>query len=166
MGRIYRVPFVASTVTNSGGNCDLWQVTPADDKPIRIRGIRFGQTSEIGDAQEENLDITIVHLAATVTNGSAGGSASVTPVPCDPGISDLAAGFTALINSTTVATSSGTTTVMEPIPWNERQTSYEVWYPDREFAPLCRQASALVVRLNSTVADDITFAGCLFVEEE
>lgn len=163
MGRIYRVPFVATTVTNAGGNADLWYILPADDKPVRIRGLRFGQTSEVGDAAEENLDITIVHLASTVTVGS-GGSA-VTPVPCDPGISDLAAGFTARINDTTVATSSGTTTVMEPVPWNERQTAFEVWY-DREFAPMARQASALVVRMNSTVADDITFAGCLFVEEE
>lgn len=164
MGRIYRVPFAAGTVTNAGGNVDLWEITPADDKPCRIVGIRFGQTSEVGDAAEESLDITIEHLGSTVTSGS--GGSSVTPVPCDPGISDLAAGFTAEINNTTVATTSGTKTVMECIPWNIRQTPYEVWFPDTRYAPCARQASALVVRCNSTVTDDITFSGVLFVEEE
>ena len=164
MGRIYRVPFALGTITNAGGNADLWEITPADDKPVRIRGIRIGQTSELGDSAEECMDITIVHLGATVTSGS--GGSSVTPVPCDPGISDLAAGFTAEINNTTLATSSGTTTVMEPIPWNMRQTPFEVWFPDDRYAPQARQGSALVVRMNSTVTDDISFSGCLFVEEE
>lgn len=164
VARLYRVPFVATVVTNAGGNADLWYILPADDKPVHIAGIRLGQVTEFGDAAEENLDITIEHLAATVTVGS-GGSA-VTPVPSDPGISDLAAGFTARINDTTVATSSGTKTIMEPIAWNERATPFEVWYPDERFQPTARQASALVVRLNSTVADDITFEGCLFVLED
>lgn len=166
MGRLYRVPFVASTVTNAGGNTDLWTFIPADDKPIHLVGLRFGQTSEVGDAQEEALDITIEHLAATVTDGTGTGSTSVTPVPIDPGVSDLAAGFTSKINSPTVATTTGTKTIMEPVPWNERNTSYEVWYPDPAWAPMCRQASGLVVRMNSTVADDITFAGCAFILED
>lgn len=164
MGRIYRVPFAAGTVTNAGGNNDLWTITPADDKPCRIVGIRLGQISEVGDTAEEGIDLTIEHLGATVTAGT-GGSA-VTPVPVDPGISDLAAGFTARINDTAVATSSGTKTVMEAIPWNNRQTPLEVWYPDTDFAPMARQGSALVVRMNTTIADDMIFSGCLFVKEE
>lgn len=161
--RIYRVPFALGTVTNAGGNNDLWTVTPADDKPIKIVGVRLGQTSELGDAAEEGLDLTIVHLAATVTAGT-GGSA-VTPVNRDPAISDLAAGFTARINDTGVATSSGTTTVMEAFSWNLRNTPFELWYPDFDLAPTARQASALCVRMNSTLADDISFSGTLFVLE-
>ena len=163
MGRIYRVPFVATTVTNAGGNTDLWEFLPGDDKPIHIVGLRFGQTSELGDAAEESVDITIIHLAATVTGGN--GSA-VTPVPVDPGISDLAAGFTAEINGATVATSSGTSTIMEALAWNLRNSPYEIWYPDNRFAPTARQASGLVVRMNSTLTDDITFVGCAFIEED
>lgn len=162
--RIYRVPFVATTVTNAGGNNDLWTLTPADDKPIHLMGFRLGQVSEVADAQEEGVDITIVHLAATVSAGT-GGSA-VTPVPRDPGISDLAAGFTARINDTAIATSSGTTTVMEPLGWNLRNTPFEVWFPDIDYAPTARQASALAIRMNTTLADDITFVGCAFVAED
>lgn len=162
--RLYRVPFAAGTVTAAGGNNDLWTITPADDKPVHIVGIRLGQTSELGDAQEEGIDITIEHLAATVTPGT--GGSSVTPVPNDPGISDLASGFTARINDTAVATTSGTKTIMEPVPWNNRNTPFEVWFPDISMAPTARQASALCIRMNTTIADDMTFAGCLFVLED
>lgn len=163
MGRIYRVPFVAATVTAAGGNTDLWELMPAANKPIHLVGLRLSQISEVGDTPEEGLDITIVHMTATVTgsNGSA-----VTPVPVDPGITDLAAGFTAEVNGTTVATTSGTTTVMEPIGWINRNSPFEVWYPDTRFAPTARNASGLFVRLNTTLADDMTFEGCAFVEED
>lgn len=163
MGRIYRVPFVATTVTNSGGNADLWEIVPADDKPCHIVGIRLSQISEVGDAAEEAIDITIEHLAATFTSGN---GTSVTPVPADPGISDLAAGFAAEINGATVATTSGTKTIMEAMGWNERNSPFEVWFPDPRFAPTCRQAAGMVVRMNTTIADDMTFEGCLFVEED
>lgn len=162
MGRIYRVPFAAGTVTNAGGNADLWEITPADDKPVHIIGMRLSQISEVGDAAEEGIDITIEHLAATVTSGN---GTAVTPVPNDPGISDLAAGFAAETNGATVATTSGTKTVMEPLGWNNRNSPFEVWF-DKAAAPTARQASALVVRMNTTIADDMTFEGCLFVEED
>lgn len=163
MGRIYRVPFVAGTVTNAGGNADLWTVIPADDKPIHIVGMRLSQISEVGDAAEEGVDITIEHLAATVTDSN---GTTVTPVPMDPGISDLAAGFTSKINGATIATTTGTKTIMEAMGWNERNSPFEVWFPDDRFRPTARQASALVVRMNTTIADDMTFEGCLFVEED
>lgn len=162
MGRIYTVPFVATTVTNAGGNADLWELTPGDDKPIRLRGFRLGQTSEVADAAEEAVDITVEHLAATVTSGN---GSSVTPVPVDVGV-NVAAGFSAEIFGATVATTSGTKTIVDALAWNLRNSPCEIWYPDREFCPTARQAAALVIRLNSTVADDITFVGCAWVEEE
>ncbi|MBL8824900.1 MAG: hypothetical protein JNJ77_20100 [Planctomycetia bacterium] len=162
MGRIYTVPFVAGTVTNAGGNADLWEITPADDKPVRIRGIRLGQTSEVGDAAEESVEVQIIHHAATVTSSN---GSSVTPVPVDAGV-NVAAGFAAEINGATVSSSSTTSTVIESMAWNLRQSPFEVWYPDKDFAPTARQAAALVVRLISTVADDVTFCGTLWVEEE
>jgi hypothetical protein len=162
MGRIYTVPFAAGTVTNAGGNADLWELTPADDKPIRLRGFILGQTSEVADAAEEVLNISVIHLAATVTSGN--GSA-VTPVPVDTGV-NVAAGFTAEINGATVATTSGTATTVYEFAWNVRSSPYEVWFPDDRFCPMARQAAALVIRLTSTVVDDITFTGTAIVEEE
>lgn len=162
MGRIYTVPFASGTVTNAGGNADLWELTPADDKPIKLRGFILGQTSEVGDAAEEGVNISVIHLAATVTSGN---GSSVTPVPVDVGV-NAAAGFTAEINGSTVATTSTTATTVYEFCWNQRSSPYEVWFPDDRFCPVARQGSALVIRMNTTVADDITFAGTAIVEEE
>lgn len=161
MGRIYTVPFAAGTVTNAGGNADLWELLPADDKPIKLRGFRFGQTSETGDTAEEAVEVQVIRLGATVT-GSNG--TSVTPVPMDS--ADVAAGFTAEVNGATVATTSGTTTIMESCPWNLRASPMEVWYPDERFCPKAKQGEGLFIRLISTVADDVTFGGVAWVEEE
>jgi hypothetical protein len=159
MPRTYRVPYTG-TLTNAGGNTDLLLALPADDKPIRLKGWIFGQTSEEGDAAEEAVRITMQRFTATVTNGS-GGSA-VTPTKTDE--TDPAAGFTARCNDTTVATTSGTATLKEEIGWNIRNSPWEriIDEPDR---PVARQGEALIVRLEDTPADDIT--GCLtFLVEE
>jgi|ERR1043166_5480623 hypothetical protein len=161
MARIYRVPYTG-TLTAAGGDTDLFEITPADDKPIKLVGFKLGQSSEVGDAAEENLRITIRHMTATVTSGS-GGSA-VTPIKNDPGV-DVAAGFTAEANNTTVATTSGTSTIMEEFAWNERNTPYETWYPDDDYAPTARQTEVLLVRCESTAADDLTIEITAFVKE-
>jgi hypothetical protein len=158
--RIYTVPWTG-TVTNAGGDADLWEILPADDLPCKIRGFRLGQTSEVGDSAEESLRISIIRMTATVTSGS-GGSAGA------PEQVDLAAqtpGFAAEVNNTTVATTSGDTEIIEELAWNERASPLEIWYPDPDFAPRAIQGQALLIRLQSTVADDITFAGTLWVEE-
>jgi hypothetical protein len=158
--RIYTVPWTG-TVTNAGGNTDLWEILPGDDLPCKIRGFRLGQTSEVGDSAEESLRISIIRMTATVTSGS-GGSAGA------PEQVDLAAqtpGFASETNNTTVATTSGDTEIIEETGWNERATPFEVWYPDPDFAPRAIQGQALLIRLQSTVADDITFAGTLWIEE-
>lgn len=161
MGRIYTVPFAGGTVTNAGGNADLWEFLPADDKPIKLRGFLFGQISEVGDAAEEGVEIQIIRLGATVT-GSNG--TSVTPVPMDS--ANNAAGFTAEVNGSSVATTSGTTTIIASIPWNLRSSPFEWWAPDAEFAPKAKQGEGLFIRLITTVADDVTFGGVAWIEEE
>jgi hypothetical protein len=161
MARIYTVTYTG-TLTNAGGNADLFELTPADDKPIRLRGFSLAQSTEVGDTAEESLGLQVIHLAATVTTGN---GTSVTPTPVDTGV-NVAAGFAAEANGATVATSSGTTTVLEDLAWNIRQSPFERWYPERDFCPTVRQAAALVVRCTSTPADDITIHITAWVEEE
>jgi hypothetical protein len=81
MGRIYTVPYTG-TLTNAGGNADLFELTPGDDKPIHLRGLILGQTSEVADAAEEAISVSVIHLAATVTSSN---GTTVTPVPIDGG---------------------------------------------------------------------------------
>lgn len=161
MGRMYRVPYTG-TIANAGGDADLLLLLPADDKPVRLAGWVIGQVSEVKDTEEEGLRITVRHMTATVSNGS-GGSA-VTPVPNRPG-TDPAAGFTARCNDATVATTSGTSTVMEELGWINRNTPWERWIPE-ELRPRASQGEALLVRLETTPADDFTGELTFFVEEE
>lgn len=161
MSRIYAVPFTA-TVTNAGGNADLWEFLPADDKPIKLRGLRFGQISEVGDSAEEGLQISIVRMSATVTSGS--GGAAVTPVPMDS--ADSAAGVACETNNATVATTSGAATILDYIAWNNRNSPFETWWPDPTFAPKAKQGEALLIRMDTTLADDMTFCGTAYIEEE
>lgn len=161
MPRMYRVPYTG-TLTNAGGDTDLIALTPADDKPIRLVGWILGQSSDSGDAQAEAVRITLRHMTATVT---VTGGTSVTPVANRPGTADVAAaGFTATANSTTVATTGGTSTIMEELGWTLQASPWERFIPE-ELRPLATQGEYLIVRLETTLADDIT--GCLtFLVEE
>jgi hypothetical protein len=162
MGLIYPVPF-NGTITAAGTDTDIWSFQPADDKPIRLRWFTMGQISEVGDAQEEGLRITVKRLPATFTVGS-GGNAVTAAAPM--GSSSLTAwSFTARTNDTTVSTSSGTVQVIDEFGWNERGTPYDRVYPDAEYCPGAFQAQGLVIRMETTLADDMTFSGTAFVEE-
>lgn len=162
MSRLYRVVF-QGTVTNAGGDQDLLSIQPADDKPCRIVGWILGQTSEVGDAAEENLRITVRHMTATVTIGS--GGSSPTPQPLRPG-TDTAAGFTARVNDTTVSTTSGTSTICEELGWNERATPWDRSFIPEEQRIRAAQGEVLIVRMETTPADDFTGTFTFFVEEE
>lgn len=160
MGRIYSIVY-QGTITNAGGDVDLLELLPADDKPVKLRGLLLSQTSEVGDAAEEGLRISVARLQ-TPTSGS-GGSA-VTPRAMDS--ADAAAGVAAECANTTVATDAGTTQTLVELAWNIRQSPYEMWFPDDRFCPKVKQGEALVVRQQTTAGDD--YSGCFtfWVEEE
>lgn len=162
MPRIYRVPYTG-TLAAGDGDSDLLSIQPADDHPCEIVGWLLGQSSEFGDVQEEDLRLTLRHMTATVTIGS-GGSA-VTPVNNRPGTAEnAAAGFTARCNDTTVSTTSGTSVIAEELAWNVRSTPWERFIPD-EVRPLAIQGEVLIVRNETTVADNVTVNLTFLVRE-
>jgi hypothetical protein len=163
MSRIYCVPW-SGTITAAGGDVDIFSFQAAANKPICLRGFTLGQTSEVGDAMEENLRITIKRLPATWTVGS-GGSA-LTAGATTASSADTVWSFTARANDTTVGTSSGTVQILDEFGWNERNTPYEHWYPDHVFAPSSINGQGLVIRCETTLVDDMTFSGSAWIEEE
>lgn len=163
MGRIYSVAY-SGTVVAASGDTDFIEITPADDKPIKLRGFSLGQSTEVGDAQEEGIRVSVIRLPATVTAGSGANSTAKTPAPMDS--ADAAAGFTAKCNNAVVATTNGTAITLEELGWNERNTPYEHWYPDDRFCPKAKQTEVIVVRCQTTIADDMTFQGTFWIEEE
>lgn len=160
MSRFYSVSF-SGTVTAAGADTDLLEVLPADDKPIKLRGMLLSQISEVGDVAEEGLRISIIRLPATVTGGN---GTATTPIPMDS--ADAAAGAACETNGTTVATTSGTAVTLVELGWNNRNSPYEMWFPDPEISPKVKQGEGLVVRMQTTLADDMTAACTFWLEEE
>lgn len=161
MSRIYTVSF-QGTVTAAGADTDWLEIAPADDKPVKLRGFLISQISEIKDAEEEGLRFSIIRLPATFTSGSGGSSA--TPAPMDS--ADTAAGATCEVNNTTVATTSGTAVTLAEIGWINRNSPFDLWFPDPQFAPKVKQGEGLVIRQQTTLADDMTACFTAWIEEE
>lgn len=160
MSRIYTVSF-AGTVTAAGTDTDYLEIVPADDKPVKLRGWSIGQTSEVKDAEEEGLRFSVILLPATVTSGN---GTATTPRPMDT--ADAAAGATCETNGTTVATTSGTAVTLGEYAWVNRNTPWDFFYPDVNFCPKVKGAEALVIRQQTTLADDMSVACTFYIEEE
>jgi hypothetical protein len=158
MGRVYSISFDGVTVTNSGGDADLFELLPAAGKPCKLLGLMLAVSSETGDAAEEILRIKVMRLPATVTGGN---GTSVTPRPMLT--SDPASGATCEYNGATVATTSGTAVDLHADAFNVR-SGYQLWWTP-ETAPVFINAEGAVVRMTSTVADDVTMTGTLYFEE-
>jgi len=156
IGRIYTVVFGAVSVSASQ---DLFELTPADDKPIEIVGLTLCQTgnSDVGDAQEECLRWSIIR--GHTVSGS-GGSA---PTPRPVKRSDAAAGFAAEVNNTTIA-NTGTTVILHEDSFNVR-VGQQIWWPPGTEPDASQGDTTLVLRLNSAPADAITLSGTLYVRE-
>lgn len=157
MGRIYTVPLQLTAYT---AQIDLFDIAPADDKPVILHAIYLGQTTELADAAEEQLGIQIIRGFATVGSGGS----SVTATPVNP--SDAAAGATCRTGDTTIAVvGAGATTHIHADTWNIRAPYQLIWTP--EMRPQCSQGQTrIVVRLTGAPADSVTIAGTLYFEEQ
>lgn len=154
MSRVYAVTFQAVAVTAAQ---DLFEITPADDKPVRFLGWHLSQYTDVGDAQDEVLRLAVIR---GFTASGSGGSAA-TPAPLNPNAA--AAGFTAEVNNTTLA-NTGTTATLYAGGFNVRAGDPKDYQP--ELRPVATQANTtMVLRLVSAPADSLTMDGCLFVEE-
>lgn len=153
MPRAYAITFSAVAVTAAQ---DLFEISPADDKPVEIVGIELGQSSDSGDAQDEQLQISIIR--GHTTSGS--GGSTPTPAPKLP--ADTAAGFAVEANNTTIA-SSGTTATLHTGCWNVR-AGYINWFPEGD-RPTANQSNTTIVVRQTAPADSITLSGTLHVRE-
>lgn len=153
MGQIYTLSY-SGTITTAGGDVDYFEIAPAANRPVRLLGFSLGQTSEVGDAAEEGLRISIIRLPATFTSGS--GGSSVTPRPLD--VNTAASGATCEANNATVATTNGTAITLAEMAWNIRGSPFEWWAPSADMAPRVENGSGLVIRQQTTLADDMS--GC------
>lgn len=151
---IFTVSFAAVAVT---GAVDLFEVTPADDKPIQILGFVIGQTSDPGDVQAEQIGYSIVR--GNTTSGS-GGTSTTPRNLARPGTTSS---FTAETCNTTQA-ASGTTQVLVADVVNV-QAGEKVWFPEGLEPQASQSDTSLTLRLAAAPADSLTMHGTLYVRE-
>lgn len=163
MGLPYTATFEGVTVTAAGTDTDLWEIDPAADKPVTLKGISISVTSEIAEAQEEQLRIHIIrYVGGTFTSSS--GSA-VTPRPQSE-LNTVAFAGAIEHNGTTIASSTGTAHNLEAFGFNVRGGYGPIFYPpEYRHGVLGVANSALVIRMMNTLADDVTMSSTLWLEE-
>lgn len=154
--RMYAVSFDEVPVT---AQQDLFDIAPADDKSIYIHELILTQSTELAEAQEEQLHIRFVRGLATV--GSGGTSATSVPLSS----SDNASGATVRVNDTTKAVvGGGSTDILRADSFQVRAGYF--YLPTPETRILVKQTDTrLVIQLNTTPADSITMSGTLVYEE-
>jgi len=154
MPRCYTVNLTPTAFTVAA---DLVALVAADDIPIKIRAIRVWQTSDVGDAQAENLTINIVRGNTTAGSGGAAG----TQGPADP--KDAAASFTSRVGDTTAA-SAGTAVTVYSTGWPV-SGALEVIFPENEMRRTDQGVGFLVLRLGGAPADSLTIGASVDVWE-
>lgn len=151
---LYAVTFAAVAVT---AQQDLFEITGPADAVTIVHQVILSQSSEVGDAQEEGLNLLI--RRGQTTSGT-GGTQAVTPPPLETGSS--AYGGVVDVNNTTKA-SGGTIVTMHSEAWNVRGPW--VYLPTPEMRPILGPSIRMTVELATTPADSITMSGTLVLEE-
>lgn len=152
MGMRYAATFDAVAVSAAQ---DLFEITAPSDCIVAIYALYLGQTSDVGDANAENLKVQLIK--GYTVSGSSG--SSVTPSKLETGFA--AAGSTVEANNTTVANTGTPVTVHQDV-WNT-QLPY-MYRPAPEERIILSPSERLVVRLPAP-ADAITMSGTLVFEE-
>jgi hypothetical protein len=153
MSRMYAVTFAAVAVTAAQ---DLFEITAGTNQGFELHSIYVSQHSDVGDAQDELLQVAI--KSGQTTSGS-GGSAP-TPVPLDFG--DAASAAAAEVNNTTKA-SAGTIVTLHSDAFNVR-AGWQ-YRPTPEERIVIRGARRLTVELVNAPADSLTMNGTLLFRE-
>ncbi len=154
MGRLFRASFKLVTGTVQQ---DFFEIYAMTGTVVKIHDWWLGQTSEIADAQEEQL-LIITNRGVGATSGS--GGTTVTPVPLENG--DSAFRGVVEANNTTKMTG-GTVSEVGVYQWNVRTPFPMVYTP--ETMPLISGNHRWTIELETTPADAITFNGTVTFEE-
>lgn len=146
--RAYSAPINIATAFTA--QIDIFELLAGTGKPMVLLGFEIGQTTEVGDAQEEQLTLVLKYATGTVTSGSGGGTATFqrsTP-------NDVAAAATLETGNTTkLAVGTGTVVELKRFAWNVRQPL--TYVPVPESRHVADAGGRLVLELATTPADSI-----------
>jgi hypothetical protein len=150
MGRMYAVVFeeVAATAAQ-----DLFEIISAADSSTVLHSVIVTQSSDAGDAADEQLSIIFHRGAATGSGGS-----SATPAPLSLG--DAAYGGTAEVNNTSQSSEG---TILHAEAFNVRGGFY--YRPTPEERITISPSDVFIVELQTAPADSLTMSGTAIIEE-
>jgi hypothetical protein len=146
VGRSYRAPISIGATTVQ---VDIFELLAGSNTPLALTGFHLGQTSEVGDAQEEQLQLVLKYITGAPTSGS-GGNAAVAVGRILPG--DAATSATLETGNTTKLTG-GTAVELARYAWNIRQDLPVTWIP--EMWQVVAGGNRIVLELATTPADSI-----------
>lgn len=157
-GREYTIVFAASA---QAGAIDFFELITGGTGALELAGIDVGQTTELGDTAEEQIDYYLKRATGSYTSGS-GGNTGVARAALRPG--DAAATFTAeTLNTTRIAVGTGTLTTLINTTFNLRN-GLQIFYPP-ELRPAIAPSSALAIGLTGAPADSVTWVGTAWASE-
>lgn len=145
--RAYTAPVNVSSAFTA--QIDVLELLAATGKPLCLAGFELGQTSEVGDAQEEMLSLVLKRVTGAPTSGSGGGTSTFQQLQPN----DAAAGATLETGNTTKLTG-GTSVELKRWSWNVR--SPLLYLPVPESRIVCDAGTRLVLELVTTPADSIS----------
>ena len=152
-GRIYRIPLVRTVVSVA---LDLAEITPPGTQVVWVQEIELNQSTEVGDAQEEMLQLA--WRVGNTTTGT-GGNQAVVITPQFPGDPT----WTGVVDTFNTTKASGGTPVSNPIwDWPIRMRFEKIFSPDIMLfiGPSQRACLELVV----APADPTTIGGTITIE--
>jgi|SRR5687768_3248895 hypothetical protein len=153
---MYYAPINVSAHT---AQVDIFEMLAASGKPVVLHGFELGQSSEVGDAQEEQIVLVLKRVTGSPTSGSGGGTATFQPTVSN----DAAAGVT-LETGNTTKLSGGTAAELARFVWNVRGSV--LFLPPPEGRITIDASTRLVLEEVTTPADSITGPiGWVLVEE-
>lgn len=159
MGRPYSSILAASA---QAGAIDWFEAIAGSTVAFDLWGVDLGQTTELADAAEEQIDYYIKRGSSTYTSGS-GGSTGVGRGVIQPG--DAAATLTMeTANTTRIAVGTGTLVTLVNSTFNVR-SGLQFWLPP-EFLIGCGPSQALAVGMTGAPVDSITWVGTIFLMEK
>lgn len=150
MGRMYAASFelVAATAAQ-----DLFEINAPADAVVVVHGFWLSQSSDVGDAASEMLNI-LMH------RGSTSGSGGSTPTAAPLEVGTPAFGGTVEANNTTQSTEG---TILGSWDWHIAAGLQVIFTP--EMRPVISPSGRLIIEMQSTPADSLTVSGTVVFEE-
>ncbi len=156
MGRIYTARFDPTAITAA---VDLFEVLAAADVPVHIHGWHLFQTTELGDAAEEILEIETVR-GVGATGGSGGQAAAEYPRDVN---GPAAVTAVEARNTTRMTAGGGSVTTLEELGWNLR-IPWDFFYPP-ELRARVDPGELWTLALVTAPGDSTDIGGTLWLEE-